>query len=133
MVIKKNWDSIFQDRPNLKLVSEISHLYVPSNFRLKVGGWTIGIYLSIQIFESDTSSSLALDSCSKWIRQKFFKEFINKKFIKWLYSFTCILPDYVCHESSKEFWKNTYFENMRAVFLLRFQNPLWWEISFICH
>ena len=28
--------------------------------------------------------------------------------------FTCTLPDYVSHESSKEFWKNTHFENMRA-------------------
>ena len=30
---------------------------------------------------------------------------------------TCILPDYVSHESLKEFWKNSHFENMRAGFL----------------
>ena len=74
-----------------------------------------------------------LDSYSKWIRQKFFKGFINEKFKKRFYFFTCILPDYVSHESPKEFWKNKYFENMRAVFLLRCQNPLRWEISLICH
>ena len=28
--------------------------------------------------------------------------------------FTCILPDYVGHESFKEFWKTNQFENMRA-------------------
>ena len=37
---------------------------------------------------------------------------------------TCILPDYVSHESSKEFWKNSHFENMRADFLMRCQNLL---------
>ena len=40
------------------------------------------------------------------------------------YFFTCILPDYVAHESLKEFWKNIYFENMRAGFHLRCQNSL---------
>ena len=38
--------------------------------------------------------------------------------------FTCILPDYVSHESFKEFWKNSHFENMRADFLMRCQNLL---------
>ena len=38
--------------------------------------------------------------------------------------FTCILPDYVGHESLKEFWKNRHFENMRADFLRRCQNLL---------
>ena len=33
------------------------------------------------------------------------------------YFFTSILPDYVFHESTKEFWKNRHFENMRAGFL----------------
>mgnify|MGYP007048378678 CR=1 FL=1 len=40
------------------------------------------------------------------------------------YFFTCILPDYVAHESPKEFWKNIDFENVRAGFLLRWQNSL---------
>jgi len=31
--------------------------------------------------------------------------------------FTCILPDYVSHESLEEFWKNSHLENMRAGFL----------------
>ena len=40
------------------------------------------------------------------------------------YSFTCILPDYVANEITKEFWKNSHFENRRAGFLLRCQNIL---------
>ena len=35
--------------------------------------------------------------------------------------FTCILTDYVAHESPKEFWKNIDFENVKAGFLLRFK------------
>ena len=53
-----------------------------------------------------------------------FKNFINEKFRKWFYFFTCILPDYVPHESFKEFWKNSHFKNTRASFLLRCQNTL---------
>ena len=34
------------------------------------------------------------------------------------------VPDYVSHESLKEFWENSYFENMRADFLLRCQTSL---------
>ena len=40
------------------------------------------------------------------------------------YSFTWILPDYVAHEITQEFWKNSYFKNMTASFLLRCQNLL---------
>ena len=39
--------------------------------------------------------------------------------------FTCISPDYVFHESPKEFWKNDHFENMRADFLRRCEKSLW--------
>ena len=52
------------------------------------------------------------------------KNCISEKFRKQLYFFTCILPDYVFHESPKEFWKNSHFENMRADFLRRCQNSL---------
>ena len=38
--------------------------------------------------------------------------------------FTCILPDYVGHENSKEFRKNNHFENMKADFLRRSENSL---------
>ena len=34
------------------------------------------------------------------------------------------LPDCVSHETSKEFWKNNHFENMRADFLRRCQASL---------
>ena len=33
----------------------------------------------------------------------------NKKFKNWFFFFTCILPCYVPHESSKEFLKNSHF------------------------
>ena len=36
--VKNSETVFFEDRPNLKLVSEISHLYVPNNFQLKFGG-----------------------------------------------------------------------------------------------
>ena len=54
-----------------------------------------------------------------------FKNSIGEKFRKQLYFFTCISPDYVFHESPKEFWKNNHFENMRASFLRRCQKSLW--------
>ena len=41
----------------------------------------------------------------------------NKKFKNIFYFLNCILPDYVFHESLKEFWQNSHFENMRAEFL----------------
>ena len=40
------------------------------------------------------------------------------------YFFTRILPDYVAHESPKEFWKNSCLEKVRAGFLLRRQKSL---------
>ena len=50
---------------------------------------------------------------------------ISEKFRKQHNFLTCILPDYVFHESLKEFWKNKHFEKMRASFYRRCQNPLW--------
>ena len=41
----------------------------------------------------------------------------NKKFKNRFYFFTCILPEYLAHDMTKGFWKNSYFENMRAGFL----------------
>ena len=40
--------------------------------------------------------------------------------------FTCILSDYMAHDSSKKFLKNIHFANMTASFLLRCQNLLWY-------
>ena len=45
----------------------------------------------------------------------------NETFKKAFYFFTSILPDYVSHESLKEFWKKSHFENMRAGFLKKCQ------------
>jgi len=60
----------------------------------------------------------------KYRYKRIFKNFICKKFTKWFYFFNCILPNYVTHESQKEFWKNSHFENTRAGFLLSCQNSL---------
>ena len=54
-----------------------------------------------------------------------FKNCISEKFIKTTLFFIFILPDFVVHESPKEFWKNNHFENMRASFLRRCQILLW--------
>ena len=67
---------------------------------------------------------LYLNSDRKRIGQSISKNFINEKFRKQFYFFICILPDYLCHEILKEFWKNSHFENMRADFLRRCQKSI---------
>ena len=62
------------------------------------------------------------DLCMKIDKKYIQKKNVKKKFRKWSYFFTCILPDY---ESQKEFRKNIHFENMGAGFLLTCQNSLW--------
>ena len=57
-----------------------------------------------------------LDSYSKWIRQKCYQFFINEKLKKTSYFFTCILPNYVPHEISKEFWKIVILKIWQQVF-----------------
>ena len=57
-------------------------------------------------------------------RQKYIQIFIKKMFKKMVYFFTCILPDYMAHDITKEFWKDRQFENMTAGFPLRCQNSL---------
>ena len=41
--------------------------------------------------------------------------------------FIYILPGYVAHEITKEFWKSSHFENITAGFLLRCHNTLRWN------
>ena len=65
--------------------------------------------------------------------KSFFKNVIIKKFKKQFHFFICILPDHLSHKSSKEFWKNSHFENMRADFLRRCQNSLWQTSPEIMH
>ena len=48
------------------------------------------------------------------------------------YLFTYILIDYLVHEITEEFWKNSHFENMRTGFLQRCQKSLRCKISLIC-
>ena len=50
--------------------------------------------------------------------------FFSKKFKNCVYFFTCILPDYMAHNISKEFLEDSHFENTTAGFLLRCQNLL---------
>ena len=58
-----------------------------------------------------------IKSDSKRKAQNYIQNFVSKKFRKQFYFLTYILPDFVFHESLKEFWQNSYFENMRAGFL----------------
>ena len=44
-----------------------------------------------------------------------FKNVIYEKFRKWFYFFTCILRDYVPHESSKELKKIVIFKTQELV------------------
>ena len=88
---------------------------------------------SHQSFFSSLATSRLVDSYSKWIWQKCHQFFINKNWKKKVLFFTFILPNYVPHEITKEFWKNSQFENMLTGFLLRCQNSLRWEICLICH
>ena len=48
----------------------------------------------------------------------------SETFKKQFYVSTCILPDYVSHESPKVFWKISHFENMKAKFHRRCQISL---------
>ena len=73
-----------------------------------------------------------INSDWKRIRQKCYQFFKNEKFKKIFHLFTCILPNYVPHEITKEFWKMSHFWNMTAGFLLRCQNSLRWEKCLIC-
>ena len=63
------------------------------------------------------SQSSKVNSDSKRKAQNYIQNFVSKKFRKQFYFLTCILPNYVFHESLKEFWQNSHFENMRAGFL----------------
>ena len=60
---------------------------------------------------------IQINSDSKPKAQNYFQNFISKKFRKQFYFLTCVLSDYVFHESLKEFGQNSYFENMKARFL----------------
>ena len=51
----------------------------------------------------------------KRIGQKYTKDFNNKKFGKQFSFCTCILPDYMSHESSKEFRKNSLLKTQKLV------------------
>ena len=42
-------------------------------------------------------------------------------------------PDYMGHDSNKEFWKSTHFKNMTDGFLLRYQNLLQYFTSEMMH
>ena len=62
-----------------------------------------------------------LKSDSKRKAQNYIQNIVSKKFREQFYFLTYILPDNVFHESIKEFWQNSHFENMRAGFLKVFK------------
>ena len=67
-----------------------------------------GLWIIFKFLAIFASYSLFIFKSHKSI----FKNFINEKFKKdffFLLFFTCILPGYVPHESSKEFFKNSNF------------------------
>ena len=66
-------------------------------------------------------------------RSQFMILFFSSKTLRKFFIFLIyILIDYLVHEISKEFWKHSHFENMRAGFLLRCQNWLRWKKNIIC-
>ena len=60
---------------------------------------------------------IIVKSDSKRKAQNYIQNIVSKKFREQFYFLTYILPDNVFHESIKEFWQNSHFENMRAGFL----------------
>ena len=75
---------------------------------------------------SNFSSLLALYIKTGWLKRSQFSFLClsSENLKKMLYSFTYILSDYLVHEITKEFWKNSHFVSMRDGFLLRMQNSL---------
>ena len=72
-------------------------------------------YVSIDFLGIIFFSSELIDSDSKWIRQKFKKCIFKSS--RFFFIFTCILPDYVFHERSKESWKNSHLKTCEMVSL----------------
>ena len=87
--------------------------------------------LSVLMFQTSDNSQLKSDLLKSI--QISIKFFFNKKFKNGFYFFTCILPDYVAHDISKEFWENSPFKKMTAGFLLRCQNLLRWNTPEMMH
>ena len=90
--------------------------------------WFNAVYNSILF-----SSPLVLKTGRARRSQFYNQNFSWLKVQKLFNFFTCILLDYVVINSLKNFEKISIFDNMTAVFLLRCQNSLRWEISLVCH
>ena len=114
--------------------SDLTQLWVTSDYGQQL--INVGTNLPFQAHEGrswiwDEEGKVLIDArkpdkVGNWgrhCRQFREKGVINKKFRKQFYFSTCILPGYVGHESSKGFWTNSHFENMRAD-ILRCQNLL---------
>ena len=101
----------------------LKHFLICGNFKQFCGDWIIVL--------SDYNSRYRLMHEKR--DKSILRIFINEKFRKLFYFFTCILPNYLTHESQKDFWKNSHFENTRAGFLLWCQNSLWQNTSKMMH
>ena len=78
----------------------------------------------LKYFEQVSTNILPKDWSEMKMTNVFSKISLVKSSNFFFYFFVCILPDYLSHESSKEFWKKRHFENMGAGFLRRCQNSL---------
>ena len=71
-----------------------------------------------------------------WVGKKvtiLYSRFLIVKSSVIMYFFTCILLDYVTHEMTKDFWKNSHFKKMIAGFLQRCQNTPRWNTPEMMH
>ena len=69
-----------------------------------------------QLDSSTLPRNLTKDLLEMKSTKVFSKMLLLKSSDSIFYFFTRTLPDYVFHDSPKEFWKKSHFENMRAGF-----------------
>ena len=100
------------------------HYYIRSTYATALPVALYGHLASLYVCNQINVSAVLYKTVSFLLKSDLLKTiqisiqfFFNKKFKNGFYFFTCILPDYVAHDITKEFWKNIHFENMRAVFL----------------
>ena len=85
----------------------------------RIMGWK-NLWKSIHIFFLFHMKLINYSLMHKKTDKSIFKFFIYKSSRNNLFFFTCTLTGYVFNERSKEFWKNSNFENMTGFFLLRY-------------
>ena len=91
---------------------------------------------NFEFYSKVTSSNTSHASFFRLLMKGIFDPYVKTGYLKtkeypWFlmvkhsdFFLTCIFPDFICHEITKEFWKNNHFENMTVGFLHRRQNSL---------